>query len=157
MKFENIQKVIVSVPLAEYAEGYKAAGDPKLHVWVNVPRATLIKRDELDNEYFLLMAEVEMSKQKFHERLKATKSQNERARLVRNNEKQQQALQTRIEDYTARNYEWFSELWSQGPEATRWPVEDIQTLAESDHMLLGWLADRTRELLATRRVDQKNV
>lgn len=152
----DIQKVIVQVPLSEYAKDYKEAGNPFVHVWVNIPRAMLVKRDELDTEYMRLMTEVDMAKKEFRERFNATKSKNERERLLRNNQKWEGEQQAKIEDYTTRNYAWFVELWSQGPEDTHWTVDELRALAETDHLLLGWLADRTRELLSTRRIDQKN-
>lgn len=152
MKIE-IQKVIVKVPLAEYAESYQAAGDPMLHVWVNIPRALLQKRDDLDQEYVRLYFDLEMESKEFREKYEQAE---DRERLVKQNEKQQQAIQEKLEDYKQRSHAWFAELWSQGPEGTRWPLEDIIELENSDHMLLGWMVDRTRELLRTRRLDQKN-
>jgi len=153
MKIE-IQKVIVKVPLAEFAESYQSAGDPILHVWVNIPRALLQKREELDTEYTRLYFDAEIQARNFREKYESTK---DRERLVRENEKEQDAIQAKLEDYKLRSHAWFSELWSQGPENTRWPVDDIIELENSDHMLLGWMADKTRELLRTRRLDQKNA
>lgn len=165
----QIQKAITAIPLSEYAEEYKNAGDPHLHVWVNIPRELLQKRDELDGEYFRLMAENDILRAEFREKLKEldeqqtegkrkpNATQKERTRVASEYKEKQDALQTEIEAYTRRNYAWFVELWSQGPEDTRWTVDELLELQEHDHLLVGWMADQTRLLLQTRRVDQKKT
>lgn len=153
----SIQKVLVPLPLREYAEAYKDAGDPVVQVWVNIPREMLKQRDELDQEYTKLYFQAQTLPGMVKPLLAKAKNDKERERIINGNEAAQKEVQQKLEDYKLRSHAWFSELWSQGPEDTRWPVEDILALEEQDHMLLGWMADRTRELLKTRRLDQKNA
>ena len=157
MKLE-IQKLIVSISFSDYAKNYKEAGDPQLCVWVNIPRAMLQKRAALDMEYQRMMFDIDVARAEFHKKLddlQKQETEEKRKRIVSEYEGQQDELQKKIEEYTQRNYEWFVEIWSQGPEGTTWTVAELFALQENDHMLLGWMADRTRELLQTRRVDQK--
>lgn len=154
MKFETIHRVIIKEPLSNYHEAY---GDTVLHIWVNIPRTMIERRAELDFEYSRLIIDLDLLAKKFRKELAAVEGEDERKKLVSNREKEQAKKQKELDTNQLNSQTWFSELWSQGPEGERWPVEDIQLLEEKDPMLLGWMADRTREVLATRRVDQKNA
>ena len=152
MKFD-IKKVIQPLPLREYAEGYPEG--LAVQVWVNPPRSLLQQRDELDRELGRMAAVAYKDEEA---RLQAIAKESDPQRIKELQSADEQAVQAyreEIKAYTGRSYEWFSQLWSQGPAETHWPLEDLHELSEHDPALLMWMLERTRELLRAHREHEK--
>jgi hypothetical protein len=56
---------------------------------------------------------------------------------------------------------WFSQVWSQGEEGTRWTVEEVDELIknslENDPVLWVWLTKRTGELIREHQAKKKRI
>lgn len=59
-------------------------------------------------------------------------------------------LSAQLQVKTAGNSEepllaWYSEMWSQGPEPTHLPIEEIKAVQQKDPALLVWMIQSTTE------------
>lgn len=69
--------------------------------------------------------------------------------------------QAELERIGAEMIAWYAELWSQGPEDTRWSVEDVNTLIEqmndTDPGLWVWLTGQSQEMIVAHRQQKKKA
>jgi hypothetical protein len=121
----NVPKVVRPLKLAEYAPEFEG----EILVWVNPPRSILSMYAGLAGAAEGALVE-----------LRAAGTE-EAAQKV---EKTGRAL-----------IEWYAGIWSQGPEDTRWPVEQIKELIEgtvdTDPRLWPWLAAQTLRMISEHR------
>jgi hypothetical protein len=132
MKFE-IPKIVKTLNVGEYAAELEPV---KIVVWVNPPRALLVRHDEM-----IAKLATAMSK---------------RLELGAGSEVDAGELAKEIEAVRGEMTAVFSELWSAGvdPE-TRWSAAEIDKLItgmfETDPQLWPWLRNRTIEMIREHR------
>lgn len=146
MKFK-IPKILRPLRLSEYAPEF--GEEAVIQVWVNPPRDAL-------NEHTALALASQAATKRFQEAMK---------RLQEAEKNKVENLEDLITAGTEASKEmaeigkkllaWFSTLWSQGPEETRWSMEDVTALvehaAETDPKLWEWLTDESIALIVEHR------
>lgn len=137
-KFE-FPKVVQPVHLDEYAKEF---GDTVISIWVNPSRAKLDKFHEL--------AEMSMRlREQLHILLEI--KQPDKVAI--------EDITKQLEDCGIATIEWLSEIWSQGNNDTRWPVDEIKELLEhcqdTDPAFYDWLVTRTWRAISEHRSGQK--
>lgn len=119
---------IAKITQAVRLSGYAAEyGELEIRVWVNPPQRLLQEHDRIVNA----IAEAVRSGGEF------------------------EAIKTAIDETAEGLVKVFAELWSQGPEGTRWSEEEIRQLVEetmdTDPQLWPWLRNQTIEAIRTHR------
>jgi hypothetical protein len=127
----DIPKILRPLVLRDYAP---EMGEAVIQVWVNLPGKVIEQHDRLNDEIDLLRPKIADEKATDESRKEAA------SRLV--------AVGNKM-------IAWHGEIWSQGPEGTRWTEEEIDelisTTRETDPMLWPWLMRRTNELIQEHR------
>ncbi|NSW52209.1 MAG: hypothetical protein HPY85_06870 [Anaerolineae bacterium] len=135
----EIPKIVEPLRLAEYNEAF---GDAVVLVWVNPGKALLNAHDrhvvELQSKAEVLTGLLKNAK---------------------HNEEFIQKVLGEINSLNDGQMIVLAALWSQGPEETRWTVEEIRTLIletrEDNPQLFPWLHRRTMEMIVAYRTAQK--
>jgi len=136
MRFE-IPRMLRPLQLSDYAVEF---GDAVIQVWVNPP-------GEKRRTYGEIVGLMDGIKSKIPA---DTPSSEQVEQLV----EELRGLQIRL-------IAWFSEIWSQGPQETRWSEEDIRFLLDysmdTDPKLWAWLVENTMRLIGEHRSRQKKT
>lgn len=121
----EIPRITREIDLADYAPEWQAL---KVHVWVNPPLRLL-------HEYDQALKDV--------------------VGAIKDNQVEGYSAENAIQKAADDLKRIFSELWSQGPEETRWTQEEVQQLVEetqeTDPGLWIWLRNRSIELIKNHR------
>ena len=144
----QIPKVVIPVEMEVYAAELKGKF---LHVWVNPPKDKLQEYDDL----VTALQERELGKAK--EQLLAVSD--EPISLANRADGEKQSFLSRTFDQVAsmlrvrkekpaegvdvKLLEWYAEIWSQGPEDSRWTVEELRELEGQDPAFLSWMIAQT--------------
>lgn len=133
----DVLKIVRLIRLSEYAEVY---ADQVIHVWVNPPAPLLTEHDEL-------VRETEKIKVRFAPADKPPSEEELKASLAR------------LGEIGNAHLEWYAQIWSQGPEGTRWTAEEIRTLVDSfvetDPYFWKWISELTIDMIRQHRAGQK--
>lgn len=128
MKFK-IPKIVKTLDLRRYAPEM----DVELHVWVNPPRVKMVELSVLESSVTTLLEQLD------------GKPDDELAKT----------LAGEIEAIGLQMMAWYQEMWSQGPEETRWSAEEVTALVdhsrETDPRLWAWLTGMTRAMISEHR------
>ena len=136
MRNLKIPVILQGLDLSEYHESLKGE---TLQVWVNPP---LTIREEHAQVFFEWnLAEVETGK--------GVENKLPDEKLA--------AFKALRDKYEARINEWFCRIWSQGPEDSRMPLEELTVLNASDPAFVEWLKRRTMTLIEEHRREQKKA
>lgn len=137
MKIE-IKRIVRPLLLSEFAPEY---GDTAVMVWINPTKS-------LTDRWYALSKRANDMRQVLQAKVEAEASADE--------------MREPLEQLTAAGNEiiaWLAEIWSQGPEETRFSEQDIKTLIETcqeeDTTLYRWLMDRTYQMIRDYRVEKK--
>lgn len=143
----EIKKIIRPLDLREYA----AEMEIEIEVWVNPPRGMLIEYDGL----------VEAAKNLTTEHTDATEGKREEEKEEISVGIDPTEIARRLEEIGGAQMELIARLWSQGPEETRWTVEELRELVEksmdTDPGLWRWLVRKTFRMISEHRAGQKKV
>lgn len=127
----DIPKILRPLALKDYAP---EMGEAVVQVWVNLPGKLIEQHDRLNDEVDLLRPKIANEK--------ATDESRKEAAL-------------RLVAIGKEMIAWHAEIWSQGPEETRWTEEEVDELISStrerDPQLWPWLMMRTKELIQEHR------
>ena len=152
MKFD-VPKINRAIKLSEYAPEF---GEAEILVWVNPPVRLMNEHDAAVREV------VEITRGMIREAGKMPLT-SPPAPPLRNGEGsgkiEGEEWKARLEKVAGELARIFSELWSQGPEDTRWTVEEIRELVkgttETDPGLWPWLRNRTIQTIQDYRAGIK--
>jgi len=146
----NIPKVVIPVSLAEYAPELQGKF---LHVWVNQPRERLREYDDLVTE---------MQERSMAEARKSVESQTSKV-VPQGDDKGQEGRTSTVmekvfdqiramlrfkrerkaDGIDVKLLKWYAEMWSQGPDDTKWTVDELQELEAQDPAFLSWCIARS--------------
>ncbi len=144
--------IVKALRLAEYAPEF---GEAEILVWANPPVAMLDRYRELVAE----ILEAGESVRLFTEKV-AGMERADRAKADEGSEEIRGGL-ARIKAAEASLRAWMVEVWSQGPEATRWTVGELDRMIEetrdTDPGLWSWLTTETLGLIREHRAHQKKA
>lgn len=133
----TIPKVIIQVPLKNYAAELNGHA---LHVWVNPPM------DKLD-EYNRLVTELQERQLESARQVLAPESEKKETPLQRALEQMTRWLKIKKEQPADSLddglLKWYADLWSYGPEDTRWTAAELRTLEGQDPAFLSWMISQT--------------
>lgn len=115
-----------------------------IHVWVDPPKPILRQREKFTQDYARFILQNDTA---------AKGSALDKKSLPGKTEK----LAAFLETWKADVYAWYAQLWSAGPEETRWTVGEIAELDEQNPQLLKWLFEQTKTLLDTYGRAEKNA
>lgn len=138
----TIPKVIIVVQLSEY---HPDLDGKALHIWVNPPIEKLREYDQLVTR--LQARELESTRARLMPAPGAPEVESKKGPLERAMDQLGHWLKHKqTQDMTEIDLEylsWFVELWSQGPEAERWTLEEIRELEAQDPTFLEWMIAQT--------------
>jgi hypothetical protein len=154
MKFEFV-KIVLPLELADYIAAY--AGQ-RLQVWVNPPRAMKQEREEIIRRSSRMLKGIidgqqssvinsQSSEKPFLKRvLGIFKRQMDSTELI--------AVQRMNTDM----FGWLSRIWSQHEDMeSRWTVDEIQVVYDTDPALYQWMVRRTIEMMESFRTEKKKA
>jgi hypothetical protein len=135
----TIPKIILPVEMTDYSP--ELAGK-FLFVWVNPPREMLAQYDELVNE--LQTKELENARRTL---FPAEQPKAESSGLQQTFDTLKHWLhikaETKPEGIDEKLLRWYAEVWSQGPEDSRWTVAELRELEMQDPAFLSWMIAET--------------
>lgn len=145
----SVPKIVRTLDLGEYAEEMRGTA---VQVWVNPPRGLLMEYSGLAAAIVALRVDLQ-DVARLADAAQGTEDKQAEIRL------RAEPLAQRLDEIGRGQMEILAQLWSQGPEDTRWTVEDVQALvsqcADSDPALVPWLRERTMQMIAEYRAGQK--
>jgi len=127
----TIPKLVKTVDFGEYAP--ELAGQC-LHVWINPPMGFLAKYNDL----VTAMQERDLDE--------AAKNLDEKTGGLLEHIRSLVRLKSRLPSaqHTDQGLlEWYAQLWSQGPQETRWTAAELRQIEAKDPSLLAWMIERT--------------
>ncbi len=140
----SIPKVIASVQLGEYAPELQGKF---LHVWVNMPKEKLQQYDDLVTslqEQSLAEAQKTLESNSDSQADDKDQQSDGVRRLINQLKLMLHKKRDRkVDAVDVKLLQWYVEMWSQGPEETRWTVEELQQLEEQDPAFLSWCITRS--------------
>ncbi len=135
-----IPKILRPLALKDYAPEF---GEAVIQIWANPPRDLWLKHNPLVQEARSLQKRL---------------LEPEDPDAIKDPEEAKAAAE-RLVELGREVQAWYSEIWSQGPEATRWTPAEIEELVsgtqDTDPKLWMWLSGRTLELIAQHRYEAK--
>lgn len=138
----DIPKIVLTVDLGEYAT--ELAGK-LLYVWVNQPKEKLREYDDLVTdlqEKSLAEAQKILVDGKEPTAVEPTPNiigkvfDQLRTMMLKKREKKGDGIDAKL-------LQWYAEMWSQGPEESRWTASELQALEEQDPSFLSWAIARS--------------
>lgn len=164
----NIPKVISAVPMAEYAPKLEGKF---LHVWVNPPMQKLREYERLRTT--LQQEAIEDIQKRMGTNGNEQKAEGGEQSAVSGQQSEgafarvlaQAATWLRVMKTTQQNLDgldpkmltWYSEIWSQGPQDTRWAVDELNDLQMQDPAFLSWMISATWRARAEHLERKKKV
>jgi len=133
-----IPKIVIPVEMAEYSP--ELAGK-FLHVWVNPPKDKLQGYDELVAT--LQMQELKTAQANLYPDGKKDSEPGLLGAIKTMAHWVSSKKDKRPDGIDVKFLEWYAEIWSQGPEQTRWTVDELRELENQDPAFLSWMITQT--------------
>lgn len=142
----KIETILQPLDLGDYYEAYRGTC---VQVWVNPTRPFLAEREKWVDENNRRWLDIQS-------RYNVKAAQKAKAPDLTPAAKAIVTYNTWVhEQYLPAINEWFSRLFSQGPEDTRHSAEELAKIDEQDPALLLWLKRRANEMIEAHRTGQK--
>jgi uncharacterized protein YydD (DUF2326 family) len=140
------KKIVRTLNLRDFAPEMEA----EIQVWVNPPRAVLTEYSGLVEAVRSIRTELDSISAQLEDKQEAETGRQRAGELAQ-----------RLNEVGRAQMEIFAQLWSQGPEETRWTIQEIEQLveraADTDPALWLWLCRRTLEMITAYRQGQKKA
>lgn len=146
MKFE-IKPLVRPVRLSDYAEEY---GDETIWVWVNLPRLVRVAHFDIVRDFNAVVEERGELEAQLAQAIEEGSDESELDESVVDE------YTEKLNDLTARLYEWFATVWSKHEDSeTHWTGEQVGEMVDAcldaDPRLWSWIQDEHWRLINEHR------